>query len=993
MKRFNEFQLDPVNECLWQEGTRLSLTPKAFAILDCLVENAGRIVTKDEFMERVWPGVYVGEENLKVYIRELRGLLGDQAAKPQYIETCRDKGYRFIARVAEGPTAGESKSQPLCGRAVELARLHQGFKQAYDGERQFIFVTGEPGIGKTALVDAFLLDIAQQFPLRVCVGQCIESYREQEAFYPVLEAFGRLLQDQAGAEFSELLARHAPTWLTQFPFALTSVTRDLLQSEILGANRDRMLREICQALEVVTTKTPLILVLEDLHWSDHSTLDFIAALARRREPARLLLIATYRPVEVILSRHPLRQLKSELCLHNYAREVPLELLAKAAVSDYLATRFSSSIADQLCADVHQKTDGNPLFIVALMDHLVSQKMIVETEGEWKLECTPEELGAIVPDSLIEIIQTQIDQLDPEDQELVTAASVVGRVFSAAVLAGALNRDRAIVEEHCDSLAGSRLLLRRAGLLDLPDRQVSGLFQFTHALYRDALYNQSSPIARLNLHRRLGESIERTWQGQESEVAAELTHHFEQSRDYERVTRYLRLQAENDEHRYAYRDAITILESALQFAVKLPSSLHNSRVMEITNQLARVYDKMGEKGRAAELYQSVADRAAASNQVIVAAENLLCLSRELSFTDTARALDVAEQAFEMGAKEAGTGFCLSAEAWTSFLQVAWNGWDRDLAIALQDKLDQLRDAGESDLFSQQAFGLAVVQMFTGDHEGALQTTSQSLPLLTRNGDALGHFTVNWMQCWALLKLGRLGECLHRLREAITLPQRNMNAFDTAMGQMFLAELHCEAFDPAGARLLCEQALPIIRSSQSKFAMQRGLITSAIAYLGCGDSSVAGAYLAEMCEMYHASNIGLSWYWKMPLHCALSEHWLSLGDTVASRAEVERLRAVNTDINLSWRARAMEMDARLALAECDTRRAESEITEALKTIEGRNIPLVAWRVHETAAAVFRQNANSTLMKHHLDTRNEILFNLAKSLSENEPLRGSLLHAIER
>jgi DNA-binding winged helix-turn-helix (wHTH) protein len=343
MKRFNEFQLDSANECLWREGNRLPLTPKAFAILSCLVENAGRVVTKDEFMESVWPDVYVGEENLKVYIRELRGLLGDHAAKPRYIETSRDRGYRFIARV----TAPTDVKSLLSGRATELNVLNEAFRRASEGNRQCLLVTGEPGIGKTSLVETFLLNASQDFPLKVCMGQCIESYREQEAFYPVLEAFGRLLQEQTGDELSELLGQYAPTWLAQFPSVLTTTARDLLQSQIVGANRDRMLREICQALEALTAKTPLVFVLEDLHWGDHSTLDFIAALARRPEPARLLLIATYRPVEVILSRNPLRQLKSELCLHGQASEVALELLDKPDIAEILTKRFSASIAAEL----------------------------------------------------------------------------------------------------------------------------------------------------------------------------------------------------------------------------------------------------------------------------------------------------------------------------------------------------------------------------------------------------------------------------------------------------------------------------------------------------------------------------------------------------------------------------------------------------------------------------------------------------------------------
>ena len=137
MKRFNEFQLDTGQECLWSGNVRLSLTRKAFAVLNCLVDNAGRIVSKDELMEEVWPDLYVGEENLKVHIRELRALLGDRAAQPAFIQPYRDKGYCFIAPVTDGVADGveKSQSQELFGRASELAKLQQLLKQSHEHDR------------------------------------------------------------------------------------------------------------------------------------------------------------------------------------------------------------------------------------------------------------------------------------------------------------------------------------------------------------------------------------------------------------------------------------------------------------------------------------------------------------------------------------------------------------------------------------------------------------------------------------------------------------------------------------------------------------------------------------------------------------------------------------------------------------------------------------------------------------------------------------------
>src|SRR5580658_7026536 len=156
MKQFGCFQLDTRNECLWQNGTRISLTPRPFAVLRYLVENPQRLVTHDELLEALWPETYVQPQVLRTYILELRKLLGDNPDEPQFIETIPKRGYRFLAPVANA--AGSSAGSPtpsLVGRDSELATLHAHLARARNAERPTVFITGDPGIGKTALIDAF----------------------------------------------------------------------------------------------------------------------------------------------------------------------------------------------------------------------------------------------------------------------------------------------------------------------------------------------------------------------------------------------------------------------------------------------------------------------------------------------------------------------------------------------------------------------------------------------------------------------------------------------------------------------------------------------------------------------------------------------------------------------------------------------------------------------------------------------------------------------
>src|SRR6202022_69785 len=170
----------------------------------------------------------------------------------------------------------------LVGRDPALNELHDRLHHAAKGERQIVFITGEAGIGKTALVEEFRRQLAATaLSLRIARGQCVEGYGGKEAYYPMLEALGRLCAGAEGEALVRVLAAHAPTWLVQFPALLKDEHRETLQREILGATRERMLREIGEALETITAESPLLLLLEDLQWVDPSTVDLISALARR----------------------------------------------------------------------------------------------------------------------------------------------------------------------------------------------------------------------------------------------------------------------------------------------------------------------------------------------------------------------------------------------------------------------------------------------------------------------------------------------------------------------------------------------------------------------------------------------------------------------------------------------------------------------------------------------------------------------------------------
>jgi DNA-binding winged helix-turn-helix (wHTH) protein/predicted ATPase len=577
MKVFRTFRLDSANHCLWQGEDRVLLAPKAFDVLRYLVEHADRLVTQEEILEALWPQTYVNPEVVKKYVLGIRKVLGDQTNKPAFIATFPRRGYRFIAPVldeAETPLkaiASKPSRVGILGRETELAKMRGWFAQALNGERQTIFLTGEPGIGKTTIVQAFL-EQASDPSVLVVRGQCLEHYGAAEPFLPVLDGFSRMLQSSVGTRALDLLRHQAPMWLAQMPSVISQSERDLLRSQVAGSSRERMLREMAGAIESITSLSPLLFVLEDLHWSDYSTLDLMSYLARRTDPARLMIVGTYRPVDVILNDHPLKSVKRELLAHSLCHELSLEYLAEDVIAEYLAARFPRhQLPSSLKRTIYQRTEGNPLFMVTLLDYLCSEKMIVDESGTWKLR---EDLSAVeegVPANLRQLIEKQIERLSADERIVLEAASVAGTECSSEAIAAGLGMPIEWVEKLCEELARRHQFLSPSWLVELPDGTITPRHRFIHVLYRDVPYRLIAPKLRSQIHQRIAERGEQIYGDRKSEIAAELAMHYEQSRDWLRASKYLIEAAQNATRKSAHHEAAGLARRGLEALKPLPKS--------------------------------------------------------------------------------------------------------------------------------------------------------------------------------------------------------------------------------------------------------------------------------------------------------------------------------------------------------------------------------------------------------------------------------------
>ena len=585
---FYTFRLDLRAGELTDAGTPIPLRPKTWAVLVHLASRPGILVTKEELLNAVWPDVAVTPDTLTKSIGELRLVLGDDPITPRFIATVHRRGFRFVGKMhtvpaAEAsaalpePTMGDTGGSPFIGRAAELRQLAQCFEKACAGERQFVFVTGPAGVGKTRLIDA-LLDSPTLRGAGAWIARAtsIEQHSLREPYMPVLKALDRLSRRPDAVALAGLLRRVAPTWLAQMPW-LIGDDEEALRQSLQAARAERMLREFAALAEAVSAEVPLILVLEDLHWSDPATTDLLALLAARREPARLLVIGSYRPAELVVQDHVLAPAVRAMCLQRHALELPLHEFSEADVGRYLTARFpGAELPASLSRRVYAHTDGNPLFVSAVVDQILSRGWILDTAPGWTFSPALDTVDLGLPDGARQMIETQFEALSPADRVLLEAASVAGNEFPAQAIAAAQRRGLDDVEMHCETLARSRGFLRFAGSGTWPDGAAALRYAFVHNLYRQAIYEGLPEDTRRRLHRRIGEALEAAYGERASDAAAELAAHFEYGGDPARAVRYLAAAAQLARQRFAAREAIGYLEAAIGLASELHEETERQR---------------------------------------------------------------------------------------------------------------------------------------------------------------------------------------------------------------------------------------------------------------------------------------------------------------------------------------------------------------------------------------------------------------------------------
>jgi DNA-binding winged helix-turn-helix (wHTH) protein/predicted ATPase len=575
--RFGPYRLDVARARLWKTKEPVALQPKPLAVLAHLAARPGVVVGRDELIQTLWAGTFVTKAVLKVAVRAIREALGDDADCPRYIETVGREGYRFIGTgdvgaQASGGAAAPSSAPTMVGRERELASLRAHLERARGGRRTVVFVAGEAGIGKTTLIDRFVGTIEPSSDVVVARGQCLEQYGEGEPYLPVLEATGGLLHADPEGDLANVFRQYAPTWLSLLPALAPRGAGRSREAPAVATRPAHMLREFADAIDQFTRRHTLVLVLEDLHWSDPSTIDLLARIARRRDPSRLLVIASVRPADVTAPDHPLRALKQELGGIGLCETVSLELLTPAAVTEYVAARFGMGSSDEsrrVARVVHQRTEGNALFMVNVVNDFVARGLLAQRDGQWHAAGRLDRASERIPAGLQELLGRTMRKLTPVARRVLEAASVAGDEFGVAAVAAGLGADPNTIEDVCETLASQATLVDDDGVAEWPDGSISGRYRFRHALYRRVLYDGIGEARRVRLHRAIGVREEAGFRDRVAERASQLAMHFTRGHDHARALEYHAMAGWTALDRHAAHEAVTHFTAALDALAHRP----------------------------------------------------------------------------------------------------------------------------------------------------------------------------------------------------------------------------------------------------------------------------------------------------------------------------------------------------------------------------------------------------------------------------------------
>ncbi|MEO8131192.1 MAG: AAA family ATPase, partial [Bryobacteraceae bacterium] len=837
------------------------------------------------------------------------------------------------------------------GRARELGELRQWFDTAGAGRGSMVCISGEPGIGKTTLVDAFLTEVLEGHRCYVARGRCSERLVGADAYLPVLESLDSLLRGVAGSKVASVLEHVAPSWCVELAPTLKAIGRPAegLGVEARAASQERKKREFVALLEQLSSERPIIWFLDDLHWADLSTVDLLSFVVPRCAHIPACILGTYRPSDLAMARHPFVDVKLELQTHRSCRDIELACLGLEDVEAYVALEFpGNTFPREFAAAIFDRTEGNPLFFVDLLRDLKNTGIIAQQNGVWELAYPLADARDLLPDSVRAMVERKIGRLNEDHRRLLQIASVEGVKFHSAVLARVLGIDAAQVEESLEILSEKQRLVQFSGQLEFPDSTLTLSYSFSHALYQTALYMNISPTRQAALSAAVAEALLAFHRGAEVEIASRLGYLYETARKWDRASEFLLAASRNAANQSANREAAALALRAIDSAHRVEDTTRDRHLLKGALQLAKARQALSE------WMQSITDFDVAS---VVAAQcgdaeahvEALCGSAisALYMKRTGEMRERTMRALEI-AKYSGSG-----TAYPESLLGYHGIFVGDLAGArfyLERSVPVLRQRGASEarIHATTSLGfLHNLQSEYGSAESVLTDAIEQMQSARLGSDLL---RAMWFQGMVLANRGRTGEALRILEKGMCLAELNGERYWYSRYPNTIGWVYAEMLDFESALRSNEEGVRAGREADTPEVEANSHINLANAYLALGQFGSAWSHLSECERILNRQDHRdwLRWRFRIRLNLEMANYWIARGELARAREfACVALSGARETLARKHAAYAHKFLGDIATLEERFEGARAEYEAALAILQSHPCPLIQWKVLLAAA----------------------------------------------
>ncbi|HEY3241220.1 MAG TPA: AAA family ATPase, partial [Acidimicrobiia bacterium] len=642
------------------------------------------------------------------------------------------------------------------GRAAEQAALNSAWKEAATDRCQVVLVSGEPGIGKTAL-SAELARTVHAEGAVVLYGRCDKDLGLP--YQPFVEALRGLLLEaapQAGlrawARFhGEALTPVLPELAERFPEVAISRAADP------EAERYRLFKAVNSLLAAVSSSQPVLLVLDDLHWAAKPTLMLLEYVASAGEPMPVLLLGTFRETDISRS-HPLAELLADLRRQPWVSRMPLQGLGDDEVMALVEHASGGPLDGRgvaLAHAVHRETDGNPFFVAELLRHLAESGAVVRDGPHWVLGRPMEEVG--LPVSVREVIGQRLQRTREETGRVLSLAAVIGRDFDLDLLGrvSELPEDRLL--DALDEAAGAALIHEVAGR---PDR-----FTFSHSLVQHVLYDELSGLRRVRVHQRVAAALEDLCGDDPGERVAELAHHWVAATrpiDVRQTIDYARRAGDRALAQLAPEEAVAWYVQALELHdTQTPGN--DDRRADLLLDLGEAQRRAGEPAFRETLLEaaSMARRLGDTDRLVRAAlANNRGMHSASGYSDSERVAVLQAAVDALGGTDSSERARLLA---TLATELTYSGeWERRRALAAEALAVARRVGDDATLARVLSVRHSALQVPEAVAE-LMDNTAENLVITDRLGDAHERFWALQFRFLAIGAAGRMDEVDERLAE--------------------------------------------------------------------------------------------------------------------------------------------------------------------------------------------------------------------------------------